>query len=62
MKCWILVSISSTVSLPYLVMNFFGVPEESAIMMIFAPVYIEQVDGFVFYIKELWDLNDGTVG
>ena len=40
MKCWIMVSISSTVSLPYSVMRFLGVPEESAIMMIFAPVYI----------------------
>ena len=40
MKCWILASIFSTVSLPYLVMRFFGVPEELAIMMIFAPVYI----------------------
>ena len=40
MKCWILFSISSTVSLPYSFMRFFGVPEDSAIMMIFDPVYI----------------------
>ena len=40
MKCWILVSIYFTVSLPYLFMRFLGVPEESDIMMIFAPVYI----------------------
>ena len=40
MKCLILVSIPSTVSLPYLVVRFLGVLLELSIMMIFAPVYI----------------------
>ena len=40
MNFWILVSISSTVSLPYSVMRFIGVLVESAIMTILAPASI----------------------
>ena len=60
MKCWILFSISSTVSLPYSFMRFFGVPGESAIMMIFALVYIH-TDCLALYenfsLNRLMDLD-----
>ena len=61
MNCWTLVSISSTVSIPYLVMSFFGVPFKLAIMMIFAPASI-QPDCLAFStnfsLNSLADLDD----
>ena len=69
MNCWMLVSISSKVSIPYLVMRFIGVPVELKIMMIFAPCFhpywlfgslcqilIEQVDWFGLSVEEFWEL------
>ena len=50
MKFCIFASMFSTMSLPYSLMSFIGVPVDSGIIMIFAPAYVHP-DFFALSIK-----------